>query len=314
MTKRTGPTRAAWCCLLLVTLQVWPAATAWAAASIAVLLSHDAPPYRRALEGFKAQLAQLGVQPVYREWVVEQPSQLADALSQVEQQKPSLILSLGTVATQGITGRRLQTPVVATLIFNPADLRTSPNVTGVGLDFPVTTQWQWFKRLLGNVRVFGVLYDPTLGMDDVEELKRLAGRDNVSLETAGGSAPEALPEALKHLPSNIGALWGLGESRLLSPQTAREILLYSFRNRVPLVGLSSSWVKAGALYALDRDYDDLGRQCAEFADQILKGKSASSIPPATPRRVLYSLNLKTAEHMKLEFPDEVIRNAAEVYR
>ncbi|NJD07220.1 MAG: hypothetical protein FIA97_12100 [Methylococcaceae bacterium] len=182
------------------------------------------------------------------------------------------------------------------------------------MDFPVTTQWQWLKRLLGNVRAFGVLYDPALGTDDVEELKRLAGRDNVALEAAGGSVPEALPDALKQLPSTIGALWGLGESRLLSPQTAREILLYSFRNRVPLVGLSSSWVKAGALYALDRDYDDLGRQCAEFADQILKGKPASSIPPATPRRVLYSLNLKTAEHMKLEFPDEVIRNAAEVFR
>lgn len=314
MTKRANRLGTLWCCLLLAALQAWPAAAARAAASVAVLLSHDAPPYRDALEGFKAQLTHLGVQPGYREWVVEQPDQLATALAQVEQQKPNLILSLGTVATQAIADRHLATPVVATLIFNAASLRASANVTGVGLDFPVTTQWQWFKRLLGNVRVFGVLYDPALGTDDVEELKRLAGRDNVALEAAGGSAPESLPEALKHLPPNIGALWGLGESRLLSPQTAREILLYSFRNRVPLIGLSSSWVKAGALYALDRDYQDLGHQCAEFADQILKGKPASSIPPATPRRVLYSINLKTAEHMKLEFPEEVIRNAAEVYR
>jgi len=288
--------------------------SARADASVAVLLSHDGPPYRRTLAGFKSQLAALGVQPVFQEWVVEQRDTLAAALTQLERQPPGLVLSLGTVATQAITGRPRQTPVVATLIFNSGDLRGARNATGVGLDFPVATQWQWFKRLLGGVREFGVLYDPDLGTREVEELKRLAGRDSVALDTAEGATPEALPNALKRLPSTIGALWGLGESRLLSPQTAHEILLYSFRNRIPLVGLSSSWVKAGALYALDRDYDDLGRQCAEIADQILKGKAASGIPLATPRRVLYSLNLKTAEHMKLEFPEEVIRSAAEVYR
>jgi putative ABC transport system substrate-binding protein len=90
--------------------------------------------------------------------------------------------------------------------------------------------------------------------------------------------------------------------------------LFSFRNRMPFSGLSASWVKAGALYALDRDYEDLGAQCAEMALKVLDGKHAGSIPPARPRKVRYVLNLRTAEHLKLNLPSELVDGAAEVYR
>ena len=84
------------------------------------------------------------------------------------------------------------------------------------------------------------------------------------------------------------------------------------RNRIPFVGLSQTWVKAGALYALDRDYEDIGAQCGELAVKILQGTSPSALPPVTPRKVVYSINLRTARHMKLDISPGALRDAQAV--
>ncbi|MCA9452115.1 MAG: hypothetical protein KC584_05745, partial [Nitrospira sp.] len=61
--------------------------------------------------------------------------------------------------------------------------------------------------------------------------------------------PQELPDALDSLPGNADVLWGFTDSVVFSPETVKGILLFSFRNRIPFVGLSTSWVKAGAVYA-----------------------------------------------------------------
>lgn len=281
--------------------------------AVAVLLSHEAAPYQQTLEGFQARLAEQAGAIAYETWTVEQDERLAEALAHLEKKPPKLILALGTLATRAVVAQNYSVPVVSTLILDAADIKGA-NATGVSLEFPMDTQWRWFRRLLPKVRSLGVLFDPAGGRRRYRELEKLAGDERLELSPAETPTPEYLPEALKNLPSSLDALWGLGESRILSPQTAREILLYSFRNRIPFIGLSNSWVKAGSLYALDRDYRDLGQQCAEMAYAVLKGAPASSITPTTPRKVLYSINLKTAEHMKLEFSEEILRGAQEVFR
>ena len=75
----------------------------------------------------------------------------------------------------------------------------------------------------------------------------------------------------------------------MTPQTAEPILLSTLKNKIPLVGLSSSWVKAGALYALDRDYVDIGLQSGELAGQTTEWSqreiASSRIPAQSGLRV-----------------------------
>jgi len=99
----------------------------------------------------------------------------------------------------------------------------------------------------------------------------------------------------------------------MSPHTAKNILLSTFRASVPVVGLSKSWTKAGALYSLQPDYSDVGRQCGEMALRILEGATTSSMLPEYPEKVTYSLNSRTAEYMKMEFPEKLLKGADEVY-
>lgn len=95
--------------------------------------------------------------------------------------------------------------------------------------------------------------------------------------------------------------------------TAQAVLLFSFRNDIPFVGLSAARVKAGAIYALDWDYEDVGKQCGELAPKILNGARAGGIAPVSPRKLTYALNLKTARHMRAQIPDSLVRGAVQVF-
>ncbi len=54
---------------------------------------------------------------------------------------------------------------------------------------------------------------------------------------------------------------------VFNPETAKSLLLFSFRHQIPLIGHRRRGSRPGALYALDRDYSDIGVQCAEMAEQ-----------------------------------------------
>jgi putative ABC transport system substrate-binding protein len=118
--------------------------------------------------------------------------------------------------------------------------------------------------------------------------------------------------ALESLASHADVLWGIADPVVLNSQTAQPILLFSLRNRIPFIGLSLTWVKAGALYALDRDYTDIGMQCGELALQVIQGKPAGTLPPAPPRKAVYSVNLKTAHQLKVEIPRDLVQGAQSV--
>ena len=81
---------------------------------------------------------------------------------------------------------------------------------------------------------------------------------------------------------------------------------------MPLIGLSDNWVKSGAFYALSWDYGDLGQQSAVL-QKILNGATVQSISPEHPHKVTYTVNAKIAEHMNMEVPEDLLKNAKMVF-
>jgi putative ABC transport system substrate-binding protein len=198
-------------------------------------------------------------------------------------------------------------------VLNTGELYATANVTGVALEFPVATELQWLRRFLPEHDRVGVLFNPEENRQKVERAAAVARDIGIEWVAQHVNTPQDLPGALKGLARRIDVLWGIPDSVVFSRKTAKAILLFSFRNRIPLVGLSGAWVKAGALYALERDYRDLGAQCGEMALQILAGEPVGSIPLALPRKVAYSLNEKTARHVKLKLPEDLVRGAKQVF-
>jgi putative ABC transport system substrate-binding protein len=295
----------------------WWATVAMAAPlapDITVLLSRDERPYRQALAGFDAYLkgqgivARLDVRIIERDGAVPPP-----AVPDGERATPALIFTLGSPAVRAAMGRNSGTPLVAGLIVDGWDLKDATNATGVVLEFPIETSLDWMRRLLPQCKRVGVLYNPEENKARVGAAVAAARGMGMDLVAREVDSPSALPGALKSLSRSVDVLWGMPDHVVLSPEAARPLLLFSFSNRIPFVGASASWVKAGALFCLTWDYQDLGAQCGELAGKLLRGKAAADLPPASPRRVLYALNLKAARQMKIEFSDEVVRGAYQVF-
>lgn len=310
MTIRT----AAFVIVCLIALSVRPLSTSATSARVSVLMSQSSGPYQEALAGLRQYLSQQGMQDDLTVLSMEgDATKAASLLQEIKKSDAKLLLTFGSLATQAAVREGIVIPLVASLVLNANDLKQTPNATAVLLEFPVDIQLQWLRRFLPQQTTVGVLFNPKENRNTITAATQAAERLGLKLVAREVNMPQELPDALDGIAKKIDTLWGIADPTILSPQTAEPILLFSFENRIPFVGLAASWVKAGALYALDRDYNDLGAQCGELALKILTGVHANTLPPASPRKVAYSLNLKTANHMKIDIPQALIDGAQQVF-
>jgi putative ABC transport system substrate-binding protein len=286
---------------------------AWAVTDILILQSHDSEPYQKTLAGFRSNLSNTKLDVAYQSLNIPDKNDTSALKQLLQTYHPKLILTLGTPATYSALTQTTKTPIVAGMIMNTDELSQNSQATGVGLSFSAAQQWQWLRRLLPDAQQIAVIYDPKQGDTVFQSLQKQALIDGVTLVKAPATGAEDFPNLINNLPSQLDALWAVDGASTFNVSTIRELLLYSFRNRVPLIGLSSQWVKAGALYALDWDFDDIGEQAAEVAKSILLQNIApASITPQSPRKIRPVLNLKTAEHMKLQISERLLSEMTEV--
>src|SRR2546425_848991 len=289
------------------------AASVKAEVRIAVIVSQDAAPYLEALDGFRTYLEAQGVRARFDVHALHgDGSSAGAALQDARQDGAGLLLALGSLGAQAAVREVHDIPVVAGLILNADDLAKSPNATAVILEFPVETELRFLQRLLPGQRNVGVLFNPSENQARIDAAARAAGALGLTLYARKVDSPKDLPDALESMNKRADVLWGVADQIVLNSRTARPILLFSLRNRIPFVGLSATWVKAGALYALDRDYHDIGVQCGEMALRILQGAAPSTLPPVPPRKVVYTVNLKTARLLRLDLQAPVLQAAQAV--
>ncbi|HNC82317.1 MAG TPA: ABC transporter substrate-binding protein [Nitrospira sp.] len=281
---------------------------------IVVLSGQDLKPYQDVLAGLQQSLTKQGINLAVEIHAAQGAPSTANVLEDIKKNGARLVVTLGSAATQAAVREVGQVPILATMIVTADDIKSASNATAVLLDFPLDLQMQWLHRIVPAANTVGVLFNPKENQTKVNHALRIAKENGLSLVTQAVDTPRALPDALENLSRHVDALWGISDSVVMTPQTAEPILLSTLRNKVPLAGLSASWVKAGALYALDRDYLDIGNQCGDIAGKILGGTSASSLAPIFPRKVTYSVNLKTAGAMNLELPQDVVRGATHIFQ
>jgi putative ABC transport system substrate-binding protein len=98
--------------------------------------------------------------------------------------------------------------------------------------------------------------------------------------------------------------------RIFSAEHARSIMLFSYRHRIPVIGSSDAWSRAGALMSFDWDYHDIGHQCGEYAVRLLQTKGLPYKPAVErPRRLRYSLNLEAARYFQIRLAPDLLEGA-----
>ncbi|MDN3513644.1 MAG: ABC transporter substrate-binding protein [Candidatus Brocadia sp.] len=281
---------------------------------IVLLVSHSESPYLDVLAGFQKYMTEQKMQAKCDVYMLENEGiNKSQIFQEIKKTKPRLIFTIGTTPTIEALGEFVDVPIVATLVLSENTIKRARNATGVILDFPVNTQFYWLKSFLPEARRIGVMYNPLENQEKIASAEVIAKKMGLELNAIEIHTPKDIPDALKVLANNADVLWGINDPLVFNSLTAEHILLFSFRNRIPFCGLSSAWVKAGALYALEYDYHDIGVQCGEKAVKIIRGARVDSVPPSLPRKLLYALNLRTAKYMKIEIQEKHIRNAYKIF-
>ncbi|HKQ61677.1 MAG TPA: ABC transporter substrate binding protein [Candidatus Polarisedimenticolaceae bacterium] len=278
---------------------------------VVVLVGGDSRSYASVLQGLQEQLHLQAPAPAIEIFPLATTAVAAESALSRNAAPPAVVVALGTAASALVRRSATPAPVVVGMVLREADVRELPNATGVYLEFPVETELAWLRRVAPLNRHVGVVFSAT-NAARVRQAVQLAARSGLQLLPREVRAPQEIPEALRTLTDQADALWGLTDPIVYTPETAKTILLFSVRNRIPFAGSSLPWVKAGALYAIDRDYRDVGRQCGELAAALLGGQSPAALTPAPPRRVVWAVNRRTAEVMHLELAGELVQGAAEV--
>lgn len=291
-----------------------PVSAVAASPKVVIVLSQESSPYVDMVQGFRTSLAGAGVQAQIEIHNLKGNSEHApNVLRPFKNEPPTMFLTAGSLATQAVLAEHEEVPVIASLTAHLEKFKKG-NLTGVGLEFSLESQFDVMRRILPELATVGVLYSPKENQEIIDTASKFAKKIGVKLVAKPVDTPRELPDALESLANNIDLLWGITDQVVVSPQTAEPILLFSFRNKIPFAGLSTPWVKAGSFYALERDYGDIGNQCAEIVVKILNKTAPGTIQVVPPRKVLFSINLKTARTMHLKLSEQIISGASQVFQ
>lgn len=283
------------------------------AGSVAVIMSAEVDAYREALEGFK-RVSQYHVVAEYN--MQGDFDRGREILTQIQSKvKPDLILAIGVWALQVVSERAKDIPVVYAMVLNPQNVikAGAKNITGASMNVPVELTTNLFNELSAKIRRVGVIYNPIHTENLVRQGRIAARQRGLQLIAKEIRSPKEAIAALDSIQDEIDALWILPDDTNLVSEVTQYMLLFSYRQRIPLIGLSERQAEIGALLSVSfASSEDIGRQAGELANAILGGKAPAEIPYTMARRIKLTVNLKVAQKLEMKIPKSILERADRV--
>ena len=225
-------------------------------------------------------------------------------LQQIEtKDKPDLIFAVGVFALQAVAKDPPKTPVVFSMVQNPPSvLKGNANITGASMNVPVERSLAALKQLNPSFKRVGTIYNEASTGFLIEEAKAAARKLELELVVKSVDSERDAIRAIEELAKEkVDAYWGVPDRMTLGPAFVEQLLLFSYRQRVPVLGVSKRHADIGALRSLAPESSvDIGRQAGELAAAQLSGKSASDLPFARVRK------------LGIEVPEDMLKQASSV--
>lgn len=287
--------------------------TGGGSARIAVIKSLDLPEYNLAYEGFINELTETGHTVIPLSYVLARTDSANAALMEtIHTTAPDLILALGTKAARVAAEHLGHVPIIYSMVLTPPEeaLQTSTtSMTGATLSIPLSVQVEELKRSFPTLKRLGIISDPLRTKALADSAVLLCRKQGIEAHVGWAKGEEEVPHAVRALKDSIEVLWMIPDETVLTPRSSRFIIFELIKSGVPVIGLSSAYVKAGALMSLDCNYTDIGRQSAELAVRVLAGQKPGQLPHTIPRTYTRSLNLKILEHVRIHMDQAVLRDS-----
>ena len=281
--------------------------SAFAAPAVVIVSSERSPAYVEAAEALVSELQRSGLsrydmlQLTAAEWSAAGPL------------TPKLVVALGTVAADVLAKSELRTSVLCTLLPRSSferillshGRRSSAQFSALYLDQPLSRQLDLIRLALPDVHRVGVLLGPESQVK-VPALVALAPFRGFQMVAANVDRADMLFPALKRTLEDSDVLLAIPDPLVYNSSSIQNILLASFRAKVPLVTFSPAYVRAGSLLALHTTPTQIGVHAGTLSWGVVQDKALPS-SPVYPRDFTVSVNEHVARSLGLSLDAAALR-------
>lgn len=286
---------------VLLSFLVAAASLPMARGAIVVAYESGVDAYAEALDGLGGAL---GANNLRR---LDLRGSAADLGRAVSGRDVQLVIAIGSRALADVQARKLAVPTIATMVVHSAENEGSGHVV---VDLPLASQLQAMRSLWPNRFRVGILRNPALSRYSAEGFESRARKEGYTAVVIDCDGPSQLLKAVAALKGKVDFLLCFPDSELYNSVTIKPLVMASLEIRLPLIGFSPAFVRAGAAAGIYPDYRELGRQTAEMARRLLRGDDRNV--DEVPRKIQLAVNQRVARLLGLEFargtlPVEVFR-------
>lgn len=295
-------TRFCWLALLLLAW-VWPCQGFAAPKQVVVLLSDGTAPYQEAMRAIREGLErELGAgQLMLRTAMADEPGLAVPP--------DALVITLGAKAAH--SAQRMEQPLLAGLlarqsydkIFGAESAAQRRQLSGIYLDQPLNRHVQLVRAIQPRAHAVGTLFGPSL-LALQPELASSASSGGLHLTGIALNSSADLFPTLQSLLSNVDVLLLLPDPWVVNRNSVQNLMLTTYRQRVPVLAYSQNLVDAGALAAVFSTPQQIGLQISETIQRMLPGKGWDLPPPAYPKYFSIKTNTNVARSLGISVPSE----------
>lgn len=231
-----------------------------------------------------------------------------------------ILFAIATPAAQTLAAATKTIPIVATAVTNfevaklvVSNEKPGGNVTGVSDINPVAEQFALLMKFAPDAKAIGTIYNSSEinSTYQIELLKKAASAAGVEVVEASVSSVNDIQQAVASLKGKVGGLYLPTDNIIAS---AVPVLMKSvFEAGIPTVAGEGGMVRAGILASIAVDYYTLGKMTGAMGADILDGKKKpADMPIQSQKAEKVLVNLKTAETMGIQIPEDILKTAETV--
>ena len=170
------------------------------------------------------------------------------------------------------------------------------------------------KEVLPKMSRVAVLWDadgpgPAIAVKEYEAAARAFKIDFRSLAIRGPQ-PDLVGTFQAAKAARVDAVIVVGNALML--QNAKQIFELTEKSRLPSMTEERRYVDAGGLISYGASAADLYRRAAGYVVEILKGAKPGDLPVKLPEKFEIFINLKTARHVNVVIPQQVLVQADKI--
>lgn len=269
-------------------------------AAITVVLSDSVGPYAEfaeALEIERRNQPRLSINVIHR-----------SGFDAARHGPADLLIAVGPEAVRQVAGADTRAAVLAVMVPRAvvdaiASASEARRWSAIYLDQPPARQLDLVRLVLPQAERIGMLVEQSSGRI-LERMATAAAERRMSLQIERMERSADLYPLLSTLLARSDVLVATPDPLIYNASTLRNLLLASYRHRIPVLGLSPAYARAGAMFALYSTPAQLARQSVEWMLAVGEGR-----PPSAnqyPRYFRVELNTHVARSLGMPLEDAAL--------